>query len=477
VPRTAEVTVLEPALPRDEVPLARIDSLLLYSPKEQTQGRVHIQGVVTYQRGTAELYIQQDRRGIYVQHSDRRSLAPGDLVDVVGYLRRGVYSPEIEDAETKVIGRLAEIRPRPVSAEKAKVADGELVRVDGVILDYFRGSESTVLTLKAEGAPFTAVLPMHAGSQRLPSAGSLVRLTGVVRTLQAPAIGAPFPWTPSSFELRLRADEDVRVLQQPPVNRAAWTLGGATILTSIALLVAGTLWWRSRAKLRAQKRQRLVREAEFAAMMRERMRLSREIHDNLAQGFTAVSIQLEIAKHKLPPEAVLAFDHIETARGLVRESLAEARRSIQGLRHETLSNADFLAALQRTSAKILKDTGIVFHPTLEGDVAQLGADAENELLRIATEAMTNTVKHAQARNIRVSCRICDGYGEMRIGDDGVGLDSSGALGGFGIRGMQERAHRLNGHLVVSSEPGLGTQIIVRIPFQGTACNAPSASSS
>ena len=348
-----------------------------------------------------------------------------------------------------------------------KVADGELVQVDGVLLDNFRGPETTVLTLKADGAPFTAVLPLHAGVQRLPVAGSLVRLTGVVRTLQAPAIGTPFPWTPSSFELRLRTDDDLRVLQRPAISRAVWVFGVATALTSVALLLAGTLWWRSKAKLREQKRQRIAREAEFATMMKERMRLAREIHDSLAQGFTAVSIQLEIAKHKLPPEANAAHDHIEEARALVRESLAEARRSIQGLRSETLSNADFTAALTRSSTRILKDTDIVFQQELEGDLARLGADAENELLRIATEAMTNTVKHAKAKNIRVTCRVRDDYGELRVSDDGVGLNQGTPPGtGFGLRGMQERALRLNGHLVVTSEPGLGTNIIVRIPLGG-----------
>ncbi len=477
MPRTEEVQVIEASLPRDDVPLSRIDSLLRYSPKEQPQGRVHIRGVVTYQRGDTELYVQQEKRGVYVQHADQRKLAVGDIVDVIGFVRRGVYSPEIEDAETKVVGHQPELAARPVSAEKAKIADGELVQVDGVLLDYFRGAESTVLTLKAEGAPFTAVLPLHSGRQKLPVAGCLLRLTGVVRTLQAPAIGTPYPWTPSSFELRLRTDDDLRILQRPALSRAVWVFGVATVLTSVALLVAGTLWWQSKAKLREQRRQRIAREAEFAAIIKERMRLAREIHDSLAQGFTAVSIQLEIAKHKLPSDATVARDHIEAARSLVRESLAEARRSIQGLRRETMSNEDFVAALSRSSARILKDTGIVFSHEFEGDVAQLGADAENELLSIATEAMTNTVKHAKAKSIRITFCMGDGYGEMRIRDDGVGLyEGDPAKSGFGIRGMRERAHRLNGHLVVSSEPGLGTQIIVRIPIEGTSCKAQSNSS-
>jgi signal transduction histidine kinase len=478
VPRTADVDVLEPALPRAAVPLVRIDSLLRYAPTEPPQGRVHIRGTVTYQRDGSEIYVQQDLRGVYVRHTDHRQLAVGDVVDVVGYLRRGFFSPEIEDAETELLNRGTELVARPVSVEEAKIADGTLVRIDGVLLDFFPGAKTSVLTLKADGAPISAVLPLPAGAWDIPAAGSLMQLTGVVRALQAPAVGSPFPWTPSTIELRLRTVADLRVLQRPSLSLVVWVFGGVTVLTSVSLLVAGTLWWQSKARLREQKRERVIREAEFAAMIKERTRLAREIHDSLAQGFTAVSIQLEIAKHKLPAGAAGAQEHLEAARALVRESLAEARRSIQGLRSEALSNADFLAALTRSSTRILKDTAIAFHPELEGDMARLGAEAGNELLRIATEAMTNTVKHSRAKNIHVTCRVRDDYGEMRVSDDGVGfMTGADAATGFGLRGMQERARRLNGHFVITSEPGLGTHLITRIPLAGTPCNPPSSSSS
>ncbi len=466
VPGTGEVRVIEPALPREAVPLVRIESLLRYSPQVQPQGRVHIQGVVTYRRGENECYVQQDQSGVFVQHSDQRKLSVGDVVNVMGFVRRGVYSPEIEDAVTELVNVPGTVRARPVSLEGAKEADSELVEVQGLLLDHVRGAETEVLTVKGKGTLFTAVLLRHSASSEIPTIGSLLQLTGVVRIISAPAAGTPFPWKPDTFALLLRTDDDLRVLHRPAISLTVWLFGVATVLTSVALLFAGSLWWRSKLKLREQKRGRIAREAEFAAMIKERTRLAREIHDSLAQGFTAVSIQLEIAKYKMPAEATAAYEHIEAARALVRESLVEARRAIQGLRNVTLSNADFIAALTRSSAKILKDTAIAFYPELEGDISRLGAEAENELLRIASEAMTNIVKHAQAKNIHVTCRVRDNYGELRVSDDGVGLTSGTPAGaGFGLRGMQERAQRLNGHLVVTSEPGLGTHIVARIPIE------------
>jgi signal transduction histidine kinase len=201
-------------------------------------------------------------------------------------------------------------------------------------------------------------------------------------------------------------------------------------------------------------------------MTRERSRLAREIHDSLAQGFTAVSVQLEMAKHKLPPGAAGAQDHLEAARGLVRESLAEARRSIQGLRHGVLTNEDFLAALRQRGTTILRDTPVTLECAVTGDIPRLGAAAANELLRIATEAMTNTVKHAGAHRIRVTYREADGRGELSIADDGAGLPAgAGASAGFGLRGMRERAEQINGSLVVNSPPGRGTEILVRLPLE------------
>ena len=106
---------------------------------------------------------------------------------------------------------------------------------------------------------------------------------------------------------------------------------------------------------------------------------------------------------------------------------------------------------------------------MEGDIARLGGDAGSELLQIASEAMTNTIKHAQAKEVSISCRVNDEYGELQVSDDGVGFEPDHTPArGFGLRGMQERALRLNGQLVVTSKPAEGTQITVRIPLEITS---------
>jgi signal transduction histidine kinase len=92
--------------------------------------------------------------------------------------------------------------------------------------------------------------------------------------------------------------------------------------------------------------------------------------------------------------------------------------------------------------------------------------------------MTNTVKHAGARTIRITYREVEGRGELRIADDGAGLPAGAGTGpGFGLRGMRERAERINGELVVSGSPGHGTEILVRLSLEPPSCTHPSSSSS
>ncbi|EDY84680.1 Histidine kinase domain protein [Verrucomicrobiia bacterium DG1235] len=465
VPNTDSLAILENALPPESVPLVKIESLLRYSPQKTAQTRVHIRGTVTYKNSPTELYLQEGQRGIFVHAIDPPPIEIGDTINVLGFTRRGLYSPEIEDAVIEISGQNQTLLPRPLSVEEAKTADGELVQVEATLIDSSITTDSTRITLKSDNTTFTASIPHLEKPPSLPAPGSRLQLAGIARVDRAPDSGTPFPWLPTSFELLLRSPQDLLVLQRPPISTTVWIFATATAATSLSLLIAAAFWWISHKKLAEQQRRRIIREAEFAAMIKERMRLAREIHDNLAQGFTAVSIQLETAKHKLPAAAAPVRSHLDQASALVRESLADARRSIQGLRHESLSNADFLAALERIAGRVLKDTPIAFQQELKGDVARLGAEAENELIAIATEAITNTVKHAQAKRIQISCQIHEAHGTLSISDDGIGFrKDQPPPSGFGLQGMQERAAKIHATLTLDSSPKQGTRITIHIPI-------------
>ena len=209
---------------------------------------------------------------------------------------------------------------------------------------------------------------------------------------------------------------------------------------------------------------RLTEQARQAAILEERNRIARDIHDTLAQGFTGVVVNLEAANRTLKKNNVdLALEHIEHARGLAQAGLAEARLSVRALRPEALQQADLEHAL-RTLLNRGEAGGTLsgrFHSF--GEKIPLPAEVENELLRIAQECVTNVLKHAGAQQIEIRLMFGPDTVSLSVADDGNGFDPHAHHDGFGLVGMRERAERIGAHLLVSSRPGLGTRIETVVP--------------
>ena len=209
---------------------------------------------------------------------------------------------------------------------------------------------------------------------------------------------------------------------------------------------------------------RLTEQARQAAILEERNRIARDIHDTLAQGFTGVVVNLEAANRTLKKSNVdVALEHIEHARGLAQAGLAEARLSVRALRPEALQQADLAHALQ-TLLRRFEASGTLsarFHSV--GETIPLPADVENEMLRIAQECMTNVLKHAAAQQVEIRLTFGADTVSLSISDDGTGFDPRAHHDGFGLVGMRERAERIGARLLVSSRPEQGTRVETVIP--------------
>jgi signal transduction histidine kinase/ligand-binding sensor domain-containing protein len=205
-------------------------------------------------------------------------------------------------------------------------------------------------------------------------------------------------------------------------------------------------------------------EAQFNAVLAERNRIAREIHDTLAQGFVAVSLQLELLARKLgsAPEGV--GNLIAQTRLLVQSSLDEARRSIWELRSQGSDSHDFRARLWSMASDAAKRAGLELQFSVLGTYRALPQKIESELLKIGQEAVANVVRHAEAQQIKIDLAYEDKKVHMTIADDGRGfqgtVDSAGPDGHFGLRGMRERAAQIGAQLAIKSLPGEGTQIDV-----------------
>lgn len=212
---------------------------------------------------------------------------------------------------------------------------------------------------------------------------------------------------------------------------------------------------------------RLGDQARHAAILQERNRIARDIHDTLAQGFTGVVVNLEAANRALRKDRPdSAVNHIELARTLAQSCLEEARQSVRALRPDALVRVDLGEALV-AQAKRLEASGAEAGLHVGGERLSLPAEVEIELLRIVQECITNVLKHAGATKVSVVLDYGTDSLSLCVADNGCGFDPRVLHEGFGLRGMRERASRIGATVdVVSGEAG--TRVTARVPIAGSA---------
>jgi ligand-binding sensor domain-containing protein/signal transduction histidine kinase len=227
----------------------------------------------------------------------------------------------------------------------------------------------------------------------------------------------------------------------------------------LLLLTAGLLWY---AGYRWRMRQV---ESRFNAVLAERNRIAREIHDTLAQGFVAVSVQLQIVSRLLGNSTDAVRQHLSQAQDLVRHGLDDARKAIWELRSQSVENKDLAAQLSKMADRVTAGTEIRTEVRVNGTYRPLPGKVEDELVRIAQEAVTNAVRHADPNRVEIQLRFSGKRVELSVEDNGRGFSGeplSTQDGHFGVTGMKERAQQIGGTLTVSSNPGQGTRVCVEV---------------
>jgi signal transduction histidine kinase len=256
--------------------------------------------------------------------------------------------------------------------------------------------------------------------------------------------------------------DSVAITLQPHLYQTLW------FYAACALALAGAVLAGHRARL---SRVRL----QYQAVLAERARLARELHDSLLQGMSAASMQIYGLRKRLgpgaPPRApeVVARE-LEAIEEVVAEGIEETRRFVWNLR-EPGADDPLPVALASLLERLTESGGVGHALVVEGRPRPLPAAVSSELGRIAQEAVTNACKHANARHIDV--RLCyeEGGVLLSVRDDGCGFEPAeapgAAAGHFGLTGMRERAARL-GQLEVRSAPGKGTQVTVKVSAETVA---------
>jgi signal transduction histidine kinase len=338
--------------------------------------------------------------------------------------------------------------------------DDDLQRCD-LWMAYVKDRLFTPHTIGAKHTDKTHPFPADAMARHL-----FEHTAGWTQTVEYAAEDPRLPEVIRVFNVAHGLNETVTT----PLRLANRTLGWMTVC-SAEPSEPESRWWRSmlseaiaqQAAL-ALHHSRLIdlhrREERRKGILEERNRLARDIHDNLAQGFAAILMQLQAAQREGVAALPAVASKIETAIDLARTHLSEARRSVGALRPNVASDENVATALKRLAALSQRTTEVPIELVVD-ELPRFGDGVEREILAIAQEALNNAVRHSQARRIRIEASAARSVGlRLSVADDGRGIARDRSAGGFGMTSMQERAERIGASLTIVTAPRSGTEVVL-----------------
>jgi two-component system sensor histidine kinase UhpB len=240
----------------------------------------------------------------------------------------------------------------------------------------------------------------------------------------------------------------------------------ATVAASPEVCELGRAFDEMLDRLERERRESSARA--LAAMEGERLRIARELHDEIGQTLTALVLELEALVRQSPPAL---GERLAEVRETTRASVEEVREIAHRLRPEALEDFGLRAALATLGASFAERTELRVRSRLASELPELERERELAIYRVAQESLTNVARHAGARSVELELERRDGMVVLRVRDDGLGVDQAAipALAhgpGSGIRGMRERALLIGGRLEIGRASPHGTEVRLTVPVEG-----------
>ncbi|MBZ5654567.1 MAG: ATP-binding protein [Acidobacteriia bacterium] len=250
------------------------------------------------------------------------------------------------------------------------------------------------------------------------------------------------------------AEASLEIVQRPHFYRTMW------FLSCCILALAGAAWTVHEFRLRQLG-------ARFQAVLGERNRLAREMHDTLIQGCASVSALLEAHSSLGPTEADAQQDLLNCARTQLRTTINEAREAVWNLRQKSPPAEDLGTLLRRMTEQVSQEFAVNVECHVSGKPFDFEQATIHELLMVVREAIYNAVRHGRSSKVQVEVQFDADRCDVKIRDDGAGFDpqsvSSLPAGHYGLVGMKERITRVGGELTLNSRPGGGAEVTFHIP--------------
>ncbi len=257
-------------------------------------------------------------------------------------------------------------------------------------------------------------------------------------------------------------EASVKLVKKPYFYRTPWFIAICAIL--LGLLSA----------LVYQVRMKQV-HGRYQAVLAERSRLAREMHDTLIQGCASISAMLEAAASCDRDDTESRLHLIDYANTQIRATMDEARQAVWNLRAGEQAPTDLSSGLKQMAARLSREYAVEVRCSTTGSVFPLGQQETHELMMVAREALFNAVLHGHPEQINAELDFSDDALEMRLVDDGKGFDTTlqPEDGHYGMQGMRERVNKIGGQLAIASQPGRGTRVTVRVRRAGAAAASES----
>jgi signal transduction histidine kinase len=519
-PQLADFVVNEAAPTHPfEMALTPLTAIAQYRNDRSPGNQVHVQGAVAHRNGE-DLFLQDATGALQVKTKLSPPLAPGEVVEAVGFPAVVNLMPVLEDAlvrQTPEPPALLLPRPATIAELQKGLHHSEFITLRGRLIDRLvRGigqspskpDVRTTLVLQSTNFMFTAEKDTADENGLLAAipVGSLLEASGICVLERGDG-------KIRSVRLLLPTSRDVRIIAKP-----SWLTPGhllVSLAVVLGVLCAAMSWIVLAARRNAVLKQ-LIREKEaaqlqlqqahdeleervkertaqlkvemtarqeselqFRAVLTERTRLAQELHDTLEQTMTGIALQQDLVASQFDKNPDNAAQHLKLARKLMRRGQVDLRHSVWALRSRAEEQFNLANALLISIRQITGSTRIQLELESSGEPRDLSEVTEENLLRIGQEAVTNVVKHSGATRVKIELQFNPQAVVLQIADNGKGFVPENCLGPkdghFGLLGIRERTERLCGEVLISSSPGAGTTLRVEIPaipVNGHHLNAP-----
>lgn len=479
----AEIEVLRPP-PADpfSAPRVELDKLLAFAPDSELFHRKVTSGVVAFAVPGRFFHLQNGKASVRVE-APEASVRPGDLVDVAGFIDTTRVLAALKGAEVRVTGHATAppaepltiariLRPElrnPWEAVAESDYDGRVVRLDGILRRVVPAADpqgTATLLIESEETLFETEVPVmdDAAKQRVArwQEGSAVALTGLCE-MDIRRADRPGWFAIAGFRLLLADPDGLQVLKAPPWWTPQRSLTALAATLGILALIAAWSWTLRR---RVKKQSATIgRQLQQVAVQEERARIARDMHDEIGGKLARLSVIGEMMAN----ESASGGPHLPQIRELtrgVREAAGELEQIIWSVDpcHDTLNGVAH--RVYQFAEEYFADTPIECHFGEFPELPDVSMNPEDraDLIAAFRESITNVLKHSAARHVEISVMMADGHFEIRVSDDGCGLDPSVVASslGNGLANMKTRMGKIGGEFLVESSIGQGTTLRLRL---------------